>query len=144
MNNNTIPTDTPPDPISANAFLIKPKEGAMKALKVIKSDLKANGCHWHTAAGAWSCPARAKRKNTIKMYPVSQMELSRIENRAQTQAHLETRLIYGSYPEVILNESENGKKEYLRELISSYLMKDILIFEGIKNGPFNSEVRQKD
>jgi hypothetical protein len=60
MNNNTTPTDTPPDPISVNAFLIKPKKGAAKALTVVKSDLKAAGCHWHTAAGAWSCPARTK------------------------------------------------------------------------------------
>ena len=60
MNDNTTPTNTPPDPISANAFLIRPKKGAAKALKVVKSDLMAVGCHWHTAAGAWSCPAKAK------------------------------------------------------------------------------------
>ena len=60
MTNNTTPTDTPPDPISAKAFLIQPKKGAVRALKVVKSELKAAGCHWHTAAGAWSCPARTK------------------------------------------------------------------------------------
>lgn len=60
MNNNTTLTDTPPDPIPANAFLLQPKKGAERALKVLKNDLKANGCHWHRAAGTWSCPVRAK------------------------------------------------------------------------------------
>jgi hypothetical protein len=46
--------------MSANAFLIQPKKGAVRALKVVKSDLEAAGCHWQTAAGAWSCPARTK------------------------------------------------------------------------------------
>ncbi len=60
MDYDTIPMNTPPDPISANAFLIRPKKGAAKALKVVKNDLKAAGCHWHMTAGAWSCPAKAK------------------------------------------------------------------------------------
>lgn len=60
MTNYTTPVDTPPDPISANAFLIQPKKGAVRALKVVKSELKAAGCHWLMAAGAWSCPARTK------------------------------------------------------------------------------------
>lgn len=66
MTNNTTPTDTPPASISANAFLIQPKKGAVKALKAVKSELKAAGCHWLTAAGAWSCPAGAKE--TIEMF----------------------------------------------------------------------------
>ncbi len=60
MNDNITPTDIPPDPISANAFLIYPKKGAVKALKLVKNELKASGCHWQTAAGAWSCPVKAK------------------------------------------------------------------------------------
>ncbi len=55
MNDNTTPTDTPPDPISANAFLIQPMKGATKALKAINTDLKKAGCHWHMR-NAWSCP----------------------------------------------------------------------------------------
>ena len=60
MTDNTTPMNTPPDPISANAFLICPKKGAAKALKVVKNELKAAGCHWQTAAGAWSCPMTTK------------------------------------------------------------------------------------
>lgn len=72
------------------------------------------------------------RKITIKMYPLSQMELSPIENPAQTKAHLESRLIYGSYPEVVTLESDSLRNEYLHELVSSYLLKDILAFEGVQ------------
>ena len=62
MSNDTTSRDTPPDPISAKAFLIYPKKGAVKALKVVKDDLKAAGCHWQAAAGAWSCPRGLKRR----------------------------------------------------------------------------------
>lgn len=72
------------------------------------------------------------RKHVIKIYPISQIELSSIENTAQVKAHLESRLIYGSYPEVITLENDQLRQEYLNDLVSSYLLKDILAFEGIQ------------
>jgi predicted AAA+ superfamily ATPase len=72
------------------------------------------------------------RKYTLKMYPLSQMELNQIETPDKTKAHLDSRLIFGSYPEVVTIKSDDLKKDYLRELISSYLLKDILTYEGIK------------
>lgn len=72
------------------------------------------------------------RKSVIKMYPISQMELNRIENPAQTKANLETRLIFGSYPEIITHENDQLRKEYLHELVSSYLLKDLLAIDGIQ------------
>jgi predicted AAA+ superfamily ATPase len=60
------------------------------------------------------------------------MELNRIETQIQTEANLESRLIYGSYPEVITLENLDTKKRYLHELVSAYLLKDILAVEGIK------------
>jgi uncharacterized protein len=72
------------------------------------------------------------RRAVIKMYPISQMELNQIENPAQTKGHLETRLIYGSYPDVVIQESEQVCQDYLHELVSSYLFKDIIAFEGIQ------------
>ncbi len=71
------------------------------------------------------------RKNVIKMYPISQIELNQFENVAQIKANLDSRLIYGSYPEVITSKSPQEKQDYLHELVSSYLLKDILAFEGI-------------
>lgn len=71
------------------------------------------------------------RQNIIKLFPVAQMELRQIETLPETNARLEERLIYGSYPETILLKSELAKQEYLQELVASYLIKDILIFEGV-------------
>ena len=51
----------------------------------------------------------------------------------QTKSLLEERLIYGSYPELIKYESNAEKAIYLNELVSSYLLKDILEHDGIKN-----------
>jgi len=73
------------------------------------------------------------RKFTLKMFPISQLELKNIENQAEITAHLEERLIYGSYPEVVLSKDNSFRNTYLRELISSYLYKDILELEGLRH-----------
>jgi len=72
------------------------------------------------------------RKHVITMYPIAQLELSELENQAESKARLHERMIFGSYPEVLGLEDADAKKEYLRELVSSYLLKDILALEGIK------------
>lgn len=73
------------------------------------------------------------RKNTLFLYPLSQIEFSVYENYIQTTENLETRLIFGGYPELIHYQSWEEKQTYLREIVSSYLLKDILVFDGIKN-----------
>jgi predicted AAA+ superfamily ATPase len=73
------------------------------------------------------------RKNTIYLFPLSQIEFSQFENYKQTTENLETRLLYGGYPELTHYESWDEKKEYLKEIVNSYLLKDILVFDGIKN-----------
>lgn len=72
------------------------------------------------------------RKITLHMFPLSQIELGATENKAQTRAHLEERLIYGSYPEVILQSDIRKKQDYLQELTTSYLYKDILALDGVR------------
>ncbi len=61
------------------------------------------------------------------------MEITRIEVRHETEANLESRLIYGSYPEVVTAQDNMFREKYLREMISSYLFKDILELEGIRH-----------
>lgn len=73
------------------------------------------------------------RKFTLKMFPLAQLELSSIENKAQIASHLEERLIYGSYPEVVLLKDNTSRTAYLRELVSSYLYKDILELDGLRH-----------
>ncbi|GAH60390.1 unnamed protein product, partial [marine sediment metagenome] len=72
------------------------------------------------------------RKFVLTLFPLAQMEISQIENRHETEANLESRLIYGSYPEVVTMRDNSRREEYLREIISSYLFKDILELEGIR------------
>ena len=72
------------------------------------------------------------RKFVLTLFPLAQMEISKIEKPHETQANRESRLIYGSYPEVVTMRSNAGREEYLREIISSYLFKDILALEGIR------------
>lgn len=65
------------------------------------------------------------------LYPVAQLELQ--ENSLQIVQHLEDRLLYGSYPELIGLTDVKDKKAYLVELINTYLLKDILAFQDVRN-----------
>lgn len=73
------------------------------------------------------------RKHTFYLYPFAQMEFSNEESPVQTKARLEERLIYGSYPELLQYPGNAGKISYLNELVNSYLLKDILMYDGIRN-----------
>ena len=72
------------------------------------------------------------RKTTLVQYPLAQLELSSIEQRHETDARLEQRLVYGSYPEIVLMNDNREREQYLKEIVSSYLYKDILELEGIR------------
>ncbi len=72
------------------------------------------------------------RKNTIYLFPLAQMEFSEYENYKETTIKLEERLIFGSYPELEQYADWNDKIIYLKEILNSYLLKDILIYDGIK------------
>lgn len=73
------------------------------------------------------------RKYTLKLFPLAQMEINNIENFHETEANRESRMIYGSYPEVITIRDNSAREKYLREIVGSYLYKDILELEGIRH-----------
>jgi uncharacterized protein len=75
----------------------------------------------------------AGRKKTITLYPISQWELYDAYGPYDTKAKLEDILIYGAYPEVLDIEGRWARSEYLRELVGSALLKDILALENVKN-----------
>ena len=72
------------------------------------------------------------RENTLKLYPLSQLEFSNTENFLDTKAKLEERLIFGSYPEIEMYSDWEDKANYLEGIVNSYLLKDILEYDGIK------------
>ena len=67
------------------------------------------------------------------LYPVSFLELSAFQNRAELDISIEERLIYGSYPEIFSYESSTQKQEYLQNVSDAYLYRDLVEFGNIKN-----------
>ena len=70
------------------------------------------------------------RKWTYKLFPISFEELAKHTNNFELIRSLETRLIYGSYPEII--NQAGSEKEVLFELVSDYLYKDIFSIKEIR------------
>lgn len=66
------------------------------------------------------------------LYPISQLELGGQDDTLKAEAHLESRLVFGSYPEIFSLSSDVDRQEYLLSLVSDQLMKDILAFEGVQ------------
>ena len=56
-----------------------------------------------------------------------------MENTADLQSRIEEFLIYGTYPEIFSLPGLTEKEQYLRELSSSYLYKDIFELTSIKH-----------
>lgn len=73
------------------------------------------------------------RKNTTFLYPVSFGELLNTYGLLEAKKQLERWLIFGTYPEVVTTDDIQKRKQYLDELVGSYLYKDILEMEGIKH-----------
>lgn len=71
------------------------------------------------------------RKYEFYLYPLSIEELNPEQNKLEIDRTLENRIIYGSYPEVIINSSE--AEENIKLIAKSYLYKDILQYQNIKN-----------
>jgi uncharacterized protein len=82
------------------------------------------------------------RKFTLKLFPLAQLEIGQIEKIHETQANLENRLIYGSYPEIVLMLDNKGREQYLKEIVSSYLYKDILEMDGVRHSSKISRLLQ--
>ncbi|MDR1195912.1 MAG: ATP-binding protein [Endomicrobium sp.] len=70
------------------------------------------------------------RKWEYQLLPLSFKEVCAQKSPAEELSNLETRLIYGYYPDVTTNAGK--EKETLLELVNSYLYKDILIWENLK------------
>jgi len=73
------------------------------------------------------------RSTQFTLLPFSQQEIATTESPIETKRNLEIRQLYGSYPDVVALESFEEKKEYLMDIVESYLLKDILAVDGIKN-----------
>lgn len=73
------------------------------------------------------------RKHTFNLFALSENEYNQIENSISKIDKLRERLIFGNYPELLQLPDQTDKIDYLNDMISSYLLKDILVYENIKN-----------
>lgn len=64
------------------------------------------------------------RKREFRLYPLSFKEMSDETSALEESRLIDHRLIYGYYPEVVT--SPGDEKEVIKELIDSYLYKDVL------------------
>ena len=70
------------------------------------------------------------RKFEYHLFPLSTGELLTSQGLLAVKQTLESRLIYGSYPDIVTNAAD--AKELLLNLANSYLYKDLLELEGIR------------
>ena len=72
------------------------------------------------------------RKFEYELHPLSFSELAHHESvRAEREA-IASRLIYGSYPEIVASAGEADAAHRLKELCSGYLYRDILAWNAVK------------
>lgn len=72
------------------------------------------------------------RNLVYQLYPIAQVELAATEDYLTTIRNLEQRLIFGSYPELWHIDKTQDQENYLKQLVNSYLLKDLLTMENIK------------
>jgi predicted AAA+ superfamily ATPase len=70
------------------------------------------------------------RKRTFHLFPISYVETENHTSPLEAKRLLDTRLVYGFYPDVINNPGH--EKELLIEIAQSYLYKDVLRMDGIR------------
>jgi len=73
------------------------------------------------------------RSTNFNVFPFSISEIKEHEKVADIYQQINERLIYGSYPELYFIKNNTDKQLYLQNIINSYLLKDIISFDGIKN-----------
>jgi uncharacterized protein len=70
------------------------------------------------------------RKWEYEMFPISWEEYENGVGFVKSEQQVENRLLYGFYPEVINNQGK--ERETLKNLVNSYLYRDILVFSEIR------------
>ncbi len=73
------------------------------------------------------------RKYSFNLYAFSEKEYNQVEDSISKIDKVRERLVFGNYPELIHIPDQSDKIDYLNEMVSSYLLKDILAYENIKN-----------
>ena len=73
------------------------------------------------------------RKYSFNLFALSENEYNQVESNISKIDKVRERLVFGNYPELLQLPDKEDKIDYLNEMVSSYLLKDILVYENIKN-----------
>jgi len=75
------------------------------------------------------------RKHTMTLFPLSEIELLAYynNNSYDLSSKLAERLVFGGYPEVISAKNTLERKDALGEIVGSYLLKDIMELDRVRN-----------
>ncbi len=73
------------------------------------------------------------RSFTFHLYALSMLEIAQQFGNFEVLKNVDNYLIYGTYPEVLKAANSGEKVEYLTTLRNSYLFKDILVLDSIRN-----------
>lgn len=67
------------------------------------------------------------------LYPISVEELAAQDTAFEVDQRMNDLLVYGAYPEILSIQSPAEKREYLNQLASSYLFRDVLRVAQVRN-----------
>lgn len=73
------------------------------------------------------------RYSQFMLTPLSIEEIAVEESGFETISKTDNRVVYGLYPELIRIENDFEKREYLSAIVDSYLLRDILMYDGLKH-----------
>ena len=109
-------------------------EGIGLTLKIITDQFKdvqlfVSGSSSFDLSSALNEPLTG-RKWEYELYPISWEEFEDKHDYLVAEQQLENRLLYGFYPDVLNNYGE--EKDLLKQLVNSYLYRDILVYSNIK------------
>ena len=74
------------------------------------------------------------RKTTRYLFPITLSELlaDKVTPKRTFQNILPQLLVYGMYPDAITSKTNDERADFLRELVDSYLLRDILAYQEVK------------
>ena len=74
------------------------------------------------------------RSKYFYLYPMAQLELT--EDFLSSKENLETRLIFGSYPQVLTSSTNTERIDVLESIKNGALIKDMLMLDNLKDSTF--------
>ena len=73
------------------------------------------------------------RADYLYLYPFDIGEIDLYYGHVYTLGYMDDLLIYGSYPAIVKETDKNLKENLIRNITESYMYKDILEYDGIRN-----------